>query len=132
MMATKLMLVVILLALAAGTSVAAFGAYRWAQKTTDQRARLEAARAPVRPRAVDLREIEVLPAPVQAYFRAALREGQPMVAGVRVRHQGMFNMGETTDQWRPCTSEQRVITRRPGFDWDARVSNDARPQGTSA
>jgi hypothetical protein len=44
-----------------------------------------------------------------------------MVASVRVRHQDTFNTGEATDQWRPFTSEQRVITRRPGFDWDGRI-----------
>ena len=42
-----------------------------------------------------------------------------MVAGVRVQHSGTFNMGETTDQWKPFTSHQEVATYRPGFDWDA-------------
>jgi hypothetical protein len=121
MMVIVIILVVLLVALAATAAVAAFGAYRWAEGTRGLRVRLEAARVPVRPRNVDLREIEGLPTPVQAYFRAALRDGQPMVAGVRVRHQGTFNMSDTTDRWRPFTSDQRVITRRPGFDWDARV-----------
>ena len=31
-------------------------------------------------------------------------------------------MGETTDNWRPFTSDQRVVTQRPGFDWDGRVA----------
>lgn len=121
MMAAKIILIVVLAALGAAGAVAALGAYRWAKGTRDLRARLEAVRLPVHPRRVDFREIEGLPAPVQAYLRAALSEGQPMVAGVRVRHEGTFNMGETTDRWRPFTSEQRVITRRPGFDWDGRV-----------
>lgn len=73
------------------------------------------------PQIVNFRELEGLPAPVQRYFRRVLRDGQPMVTGVRVRHQGTFNMGETTDQWKPFTSDQLVITRRPGFDWDGRV-----------
>ena len=30
-------------------------------------------------------------------------------------------MSETSEQWKPFTSKQRVITRRPGFDWDARI-----------
>ena len=30
-------------------------------------------------------------------------------------------MSETAEQWKPFTSEQRVVTRRPGFDWDARI-----------
>jgi hypothetical protein len=77
---------------------------------------------PVRPNTVDFRELEGLPAPVQRYFRAVLKEGQPMVAGVRVRHTGTFNMGETTDQWKPFTSDQKVVAQRPGFDWNGRVA----------
>ena len=30
-------------------------------------------------------------------------------------------MSATADQWKPFTSAQRVITQRPGFDWDAHV-----------
>src|SRR5215210_5732791 len=30
-------------------------------------------------------------------------------------------MGETTDRWKPFASDQKVITQRPGFDWDGRV-----------
>ena len=26
------------------------------------------------------------------------------------------------DQWRPFNSTQRVITQRPGFDWEARIA----------
>jgi hypothetical protein len=37
-----------------------------------------------------------------------------MVSGVRVRHTGTFNMGEKIDQWKPFTSDQVVVTRRPG------------------
>jgi hypothetical protein len=70
---------------------------------------------------VDLRELVGLPAPVQAYFAKALSEGQPKVASVRVRHEGAFNMGETTDRWKPFTSYQRVITRPPSFEWNARI-----------
>ena len=99
-----------------------YGAYRWNAETQELRARLDAARAPVRPQTVDFRELEGLPAPVQRYFRLALTEGRPMVAGVRVKHTGTFNMAETTDQWKPFTSDQLVVTRRPGFDWDARVA----------
>jgi hypothetical protein len=77
---------------------------------------------PVRPQTVDFRELEGLPAPVQRYFRAVLEEGQPMVAGVDVRHTGTFNTGETTDQWKPFTSDQKVVTQRPGFDWNGRVA----------
>jgi hypothetical protein len=98
-----------------------YGAYRWSAGTQELRARLDAGRAPVRPPTVDFRELEGLPAPVQRYFREVLEGGQPMVAGVHVQHAGTFNMGETTDQWKPFTSDQNVIARRPGFDWNGRV-----------
>jgi hypothetical protein len=99
-----------------------YGAYRWNAGTQELRARLDAARVPVRPQTVNFRELEGLPAPVQRYFRMVLEEGQPMVAGVRVQHSGTFNMGETTDQWKPFKSNQEVLTQRPGFDWDGRVT----------
>jgi hypothetical protein len=102
--------------------VVVYGALRWGAGTRELRARLEDARIPVKPETVDFRELEGLPAPVQRYFRTVLKEGQPMVKGVRVQHRGTFNMGETSEQWKPFTSDQRVITRRPGFDWDARVA----------
>ena len=76
---------------------------------------------PFRPRTIDFRELEGLPAPVGRYFRAVLEEGRPMEAGVRVRHTGTFNMGESTDQWRASVSDQKVVTQRPGFDWNGRV-----------
>jgi hypothetical protein len=100
-----------------------YGAYRWTAGTQELRARLDAARVPVvRPRTVDFRELEGLPAPVQRYFRAVLEEGHPMVAGARVLHTATFNMGETANRWRPFLSDQEVVTRRPGFDWDGRVA----------
>ena len=116
-------LITIALALAAVlVSAWLYGAYRWNAGTQELRARLDAARVPVRPQTVEFRELEGLPAPVQRYFHTALEEGQPMVAGARVQHRGTFNMGETTDQWKPFTSDQEVITQRPGFDWNGRVT----------
>jgi hypothetical protein len=44
-----------------------------------------------------------------------------MVAAVSVEHVGTFNMSETDDNWKPFTSTQRVITHRPGFDWEGRI-----------
>jgi hypothetical protein len=119
----KLRAFLIVVALVAAPLVGAwfYGAYRWNSETQELRARLGAARAPIRPQIVDFRELEGLPAPVQRYFRAVLEDEQPMVAGVRVQHTGTFNMGETTDQWKTFTSDQEVVTQRPGFDWNGRV-----------
>lgn len=98
-----------------------YGARRWRLGTTELRSRIESARQPVETRVFDTAELEGLPAPVQRYFRMALREGQPVVTAVNVKHTGTFNMSETGEQWKPFTSDQRVVTHRPGFDWDARV-----------
>jgi hypothetical protein len=117
----KVLLVVVVL-IATLLAARLYGAYHWEVGTQRLRARLDAARTPVRPPVVDFRELEGLPAPVQRYFRAALTAGRPMVAGVRVQHRGTFNMGESADQWRPFTSDQRVVTRRPGFDWNGRIA----------
>ena len=99
-----------------------YGAYRWNTETQALRARLDAARVPVRPQTVDFRELEGLPAPVSRYFRVVLKQGRPMVAGVRVQHTGTFNMGETNEQWKSFTSDQKVVAQRPGFDWNGRVA----------
>lgn len=100
-----------------------YGNLRWTSGTRALRARLEAARLPPEPKVFDRRELEGLPAPVQRYFRAALKDGQPMVAAVSVEHSGSFNLGaDAADRWKPFTSTQRVVTRRPGFDWDARIA----------
>lgn len=117
----KVVVVVLSLAIAAIGAALVFGESNWAKGTRELRARLEAALAPALPQVVDFRELEGLPAPVQRYFRAVLIEGQPVVREVRIRHKGTFNMGEAQDRWKPFTSDQRVITRRPGFDWNARV-----------
>ncbi|CUQ67868.1 conserved exported protein of unknown function [Candidatus Nitrospira inopinata] len=114
-------IIVGLLAVVAIAAAVVYGALNWADGTRQLRARIENACMPITPKVVNFHELAGLPEPVQQYFRAVLKEGRPMVAGVRVRHQGTFNMGETADQWRPFTSDQRVITRRPGFDWDGRI-----------
>lgn len=118
----KILIIATSVVVVAVAAAVAYGALRWEAGTRELRARLEAARISVKPEVVDFRELEGLPTPVQRYFRAVLKEGQPMVSGVRVQHRGTFNMGETSEQWKPFTSDQRVIARRPGFDWDARVA----------
>jgi hypothetical protein len=99
----------------------AYGGWRWVGNTRDLISRMEAARVAPASTRYDERELEGLPPPVQRYFRAVLRDGQAIIAAVGVDHTGTFNMGETADQWKPFTSRQRVVTRRPGFVWDGRV-----------
>lgn len=114
-------LALLLLALLAG-GLSFYGALRWARLTDALNARLEAAREPPRPAVYDERELDGLPPVVQRWFRSTLQPGQPMVAAARLEHRGSFNLGEAADRWRPFTSTQRVVTRRPGFVWDARIA----------
>lgn len=113
---------VLLVAAFAVVALRAFGASRWAEQTRLLLDRLEAGRAPPAPTQYDAaRELPGLPAPVQRYFRLVLRDGQPLVAAATVEHRGRFNLGESGDRWKPFSSRQRVVTRRPGFVWDGRV-----------
>lgn len=115
--------VALAVALAAGVAAAiVLGGRRWETETRDLRSRLEAARVPIYPRIFDVAELEHLPKPVQRYFGAVLKNGQPIVAAVTVQHTGTFNMSDAGEQWKPFTSTQCVVVRRPGFDWDARVA----------
>jgi hypothetical protein len=104
------------------TAALAYGSYRWQAATNEMHTNLEAARRPIEPKIYRVSELIDLPAPVQRYFRAALTDGQPMIVAVTVEHTGTFNMSLTEPQWKPFSSTQRVITQRPGFDWEARIA----------
>ena len=116
-----------LLAVAA-VGLSAFGARRWVDASQLLWGSLEAGRIdgkrdekspPIR---YDARELESLPAPVQRYFRAVLKDGQPIITAVTIDIAGTMNMSATGEQWKPFTSRQRVTTRRPGFLWDASIA----------
>jgi hypothetical protein len=104
-----------------------YGTRRWREAARALTSRLETARTdekrdtPSLAR-FDLRELEGLPAPVQRYFRAVLTEGQPLIAAVTLELSGTLNLSATSERWKPFTSRQRVLTRPPGFLWDANVS----------
>lgn len=100
------------------------GAARWAARTQELHRRLAAAQEPVKPVRYDAaRELAGLPEPVQRFFRAALTDGQPMIAGLTITHAGTFNLAaEGAERWKPFTSSQRCTMRRPGFVWDARMA----------
>lgn len=104
------------------TAASLYGAQRWRSLTAELNARLEASRRQNSATLYDARELDGLPAPVQRYFRAVLTDGAPIVATAAVTHAGTFNMGETKDQWKPFTSEQRVVTQAPGFVWNGRIA----------
>jgi hypothetical protein len=98
-----------------------YGIKRWQAGIRKLQAKMQAAQSPLTPNTYHSAELEHLPLPVQRYFRTVLKEGQPLIAAASVAHTGAFNMSEAGEQWQPFTSTQRVITRRPGFVWDARI-----------
>ncbi|GAB4213798.1 MAG: hypothetical protein OHK0012_10640 [Synechococcales cyanobacterium] len=120
-MALSIAAMMILLLALTWVGASYYGAFRWQVGTQALRDRLHASRGLMQPKSVDLGEMNGLPAPVQRYFRKAIQDGQSMVTGVQMRHRGTFNLGETTDQWQPFTSDQQVTTHPPGFDWNGRV-----------
>ncbi len=102
------------------------GSARWAARVRVQLGRLDvgniasAGRRPV-PERYDANEIVGLPAPVQRYFQAVLTDGQRIIAAANIKMTGTINLSATAEQWKPFTSRQRVVTRKPGFLWDAQV-----------
>ena len=103
-------------------ALVAYGTVRWADSTKLLVLRLEGARMPAITSRYDAHELDSLPAPVERYFRAVLTDGQPIVSAVTVEHTGTFNLKQPGEQWKPFTSRQRVVTRRPGFVWNARIA----------
>jgi hypothetical protein len=104
--------------------IAAYGRYRWAEATQLLLAQLEGARQAADGSHYNVEELEGLPAPVQRYFRAVLNDGQRIITAVTVRHTGTFNVTalDSRERWMSFTSEQRVLTHRPGFVWNARMA----------
>ncbi|MFZ6654784.1 DUF6920 family protein [Undibacterium sp. TJN19] len=105
-------------------ALAAYGTARWAGKTRGLLARLESFRVPAPSTTLryNALEIEDLPAPVARYFRTVLKDGQRIITAASVEHAGSFNLSATDEKWKPFTSAQRVITRRPGFVWNAHIA----------
>jgi hypothetical protein len=101
--------------------VSLYGKYQWQSGTDQLRAQLTSGKQTINPKTYDSKELEGLPDPVQRYFQAVLKPGQPIVAAVDLSQQGIFNMSETKAKWSPFTATQFVTTQRPGFDWDARI-----------
>jgi hypothetical protein len=111
-----------LAALLIGVGLAlAWGDRRWQSDTNALRRELSANRQAISPARFTVRELDGLPAPVQRYFLRVLKDGQLMVGTARLTHRGTFNLGQSEPRWSDFTSDQVVTTRRPGFDWDARI-----------
>jgi hypothetical protein len=104
----------------------ALGAARWTEVVRMHTTPLEAGRLGARerlpsPARFDAHELQGLPPPVQRYFRQVLTDEQPIIAAATIEMTGTMNMSAAGEQWKPFNSRQRVVTRRPGFLWDAQV-----------
>lgn len=98
-----------------------YGQRSWEDATARMHTRIEASREPLIEQRYDPDQLAELPEPVQRYLQLVLQPGQPLVRSVQLRQDGEFNLGEESPRWVPFTAEQFVVTRRPGFNWNARV-----------
>ena len=57
-----------------------------------------------------------LPKPVQEYFRHVLKEGEPYINYVRLKHNGQFKTG-IHKKWVDIKGEQYFTVKKPGFIW---------------
>lgn len=98
------------------------GRWCWSSKTRALLDKLEASRSRAAVERFNPQELQGLPEPVARHLQQVLPKGAPIIRAVEVVHRGSFNMSQTGEQWKPFTSRQRVVTRRPGFVWAGRVS----------
>jgi hypothetical protein len=112
-------------AVAAGLLVVAVGAlalgsYRWQRGTDAALARLRDAPGRAAVARYTAAELAGLPAPVQRYFHAVLREGQRIPTSARIEHEGTFLLRPPSG-WRPFRSTEHLVSHPPGFLWDAGI-----------
>jgi hypothetical protein len=117
----KIVVTVLALLLVGISGAVVLGTYRWRTATRGFVSRLNASRQAPRPATYTAAELERLPAPVARYFRTVLREGQPIVAVIRLVQDGEFRMGEAEDSWHPFDATQVFSSQPAGFVWDARI-----------
>lgn len=99
----------------------AYGAWRWNEVTRELLARLESADVSAPTARYDASSVAGLPTPVRRYFELVLTDRQPMVQTAEIAMRGKFNLSLEAPQWKPFTSEQNVVIRRPGFVWNAMI-----------
>jgi len=98
-----------------------YGQYRWRSETDKLRVKLTNGQQPIQPRTYDSKEIVDLPEPVQRYFKNVLQDGQAIITKGELSQTGQFHMNETEEKWHKFTATQLVVTKRLGFDWDAKI-----------
>jgi len=96
------------------------GSYRWQRSTDAALARLRDAAGRAVVARYSAAELAGLPAPVQRYFHAVLREGQRVPTSARIEQDGTFLL-RPPDGWRPFRSTEHLVSHPPGFLWDAGI-----------
>jgi hypothetical protein len=71
---------------------------------------------PVSNKIVHYSQLNNLPEPVQRYFKQVLKDGQPYIGYVRIKHTGQFKTG-IDKGWTNIKGEQYATTEKPGFIW---------------
>ncbi len=66
-------------------------------------------------------QLAALPEPVQRYFKYVLKDGQPYISYVRLKHDGQFKTDLKKD-WVNIIGEQYFTTKKPGFIWKGTTS----------
>ena len=66
-------------------------------------------------------KIKDLPEPVQTYFAYSLKEDQPYISYVKLKHTGDFRQDEN-QKWMPIEGEEYFTTETPGFIWIGKIS----------
>ncbi|TIC82069.1 DUF6920 family protein [Crenobacter intestini] len=99
-----------------------YGLRRWAAKTRAVQARLCVLRQDMAVPRFYPDALHGLPAPVARYLRQVLPAGAVQVRSVTLSQQGVLNLRQSGECWRPFSARQTVVLQRPGFVWDARVS----------
>jgi hypothetical protein len=101
----------ILILASIGIAIVVYGKYPWQTDTDNLHAKFASGRQIIQPKLYSQTELEGLPAPVQRFFRKVLKDGQPMIAAVKLSQRGQFNMSETEVKWNPFTIDDRAISR---------------------
>ena len=113
--------IIIILIVALLWIITMHGSDRWRSETDKLRVKLTNGQQPIQLKTYDQKEIAGLPEPVQRYFKTVLQDGQAIIAKVELSQKGQFHMNETEDKWHKFNATQLVITKRLGFDWDAKI-----------
>ena len=65
-------------------------------------------------------QLEGLPPPAQRYFKNVLKEGQPYINSVRLKHNGLFKTHQNKS-WSTIEGEQYFTAGTPGFIWKGKI-----------